>query len=121
LRLLRLLAWLRHRELAPPLAPFAPLFHWVINTLRWGEDRGGMIVQVRGLRGGQGVARTWSLIAEGEDGPFIPAMAAAVVILQIASGRRPSPGARPATRELDLADFEPLFARRRIVWGVSGA
>ncbi len=121
LGLLRLVAWLRHRKLAPPLAPFAPLFHWVINALRWGEDRGGMIVEARGLRSGQSVTRTWSLIAEGEDGPFIPAMAAAVVIRQMASQRRPSPGARPATRELELEDFEPLFARREIVCGVSGA
>ena len=119
LRLLRLVAWLRHRKLTPPLARFAPLFHWVINALRWGEDRGGMIVETRGLRGGQEVARTWSLIAEGEDGPFIPAMAAAVMILRMASGRRPLPGARPATRELDLAEFELLFARRRIVCGLS--
>ncbi len=121
LRLLRLVAWLRHRNLTPPLAPFAPVFHWVINALRWGEDRGGMVVEARGLRGGQKVARTWSLIAEGEDGPSIPAMAAAVLIRQMASGRRPSPGARPATRELELADFEPLFARRRIVCGLSPA
>ena len=119
--LLRLVAWLRHRKLAPPLAPSAPFFHWVINALRWGEDRGGMIVEARGLRGGQRVARTWSLIAEGEDGPFIPAMAAAVVIRQMTSGRGPSPGARPAMRELDLADFEALFALRRIVCGLSGA
>ncbi len=118
LRLLRLLAWLRRHRLAPSLAPFAGVFHRVINGLSWGEDRGGMVVEARGLRGGRPVTRSWMLTAEGADGPFIPAMAAAAVIRRMAAGRRPAAGARPATGELELEDFQPFFAARRIDTGV---
>ncbi|HEX7758693.1 MAG TPA: DUF4166 domain-containing protein [Caulobacteraceae bacterium] len=118
LRLLRLLAWLRSRYLAPSLTPFAGLFHRVINGLRWGEDRGGMMVEARGVQGGRPVTRSWMLTAEGDDGPFIPAMAAAAVIRRMLAGGHPTAGARPATQELDLDDFHPLFAARRITTGV---
>lgn len=117
LRLLRLWAWLRSRGLAPPLIPFAGLFHRVINILRWGDDRGGMVVEARGLRAGEPVVRSWMLIAEGDDGPFIPAMAAAAVIRRRLAGQPPAPGARAATEELELADFKPLFDARKISTG----
>ena len=115
---LRALSWLRSKGLAPPLAPFAPLFHRVINGLRWGTDRGGMIVEAKGQRDGRTVTRAWMLTAEGADGPFIPTMACAAILRRLAGGEAPSPGARPATHELELADFEPFFAVRAIRTGI---
>jgi hypothetical protein len=73
---------------------------------------------VTGRRGGARVRRSWELIAEGDDGPFIPSMAAAAFIRRRLAGYPAAPGARAATHELTLADFAPLFAQRQIVTGV---
>jgi hypothetical protein len=93
----------------------------VSEIVRWGEDRGGMFVEVAGRRGGAPTRRTWHLIAEGADGPSIPAMAAAAIIRRRLAGSPIAPGARAATGDLTLADFDPLFAARRIVTGVREA
>lgn len=118
-RMLNGMARLVRMRLLPTLEPLAPLFHWAINRLRWGEHRGGMFVAVEGLDGqGTPAARTWHLVAEGADGPFIPSMAAEATIRALLDGRRPAAGARPATGDLELADFEPAFARKAITTGV---
>lgn len=79
--LLTALAWLVRLRLLPSLSSFAALIHRAINALGWGEHRGGMFVAVEGAgtEGGR-IERSWHLLAEGDDGPFIPAMAAAAVI-----------------------------------------
>lgn len=115
---LNALARLVRIGLIPSLRPLAPLFHAAINRLRWGEHRGGMIVIVRGRdAAGQPVERSWHMLAEGDDGPLVPSMAAAAVILRRLQGLRPAPGARTATEALELADYQPLFAGRAIVSG----
>ncbi len=86
-----------------------------INFLSFGEHRGGMFIAAQGIGpGGETLARAWHLTAEGDDGPLIPSMAAAAVIRNCLAGREPPPGARPATADLELADYEPLFVRRAI-------
>lgn len=118
-RLLSALAVLVRLRVLPSLAPFAGLFHRLGGALRWGEHRGGMIVAITGATpDGRDVARSWNLIAEGDDGPFIPAMGVAAIVRAWLDGRMPRPGARPATGELELADFAPLFGRRSIITGV---
>ena len=57
------------------------------------------------------------MIAEGDDGPFIPAMACEAFIRHCLAGKRPAPGARAATTDLELTDYEALFARRAISTG----
>jgi len=114
-----LLAWLSSVHLLPSLERLAPLLHWMRSVLTWGDDRGGMYVAVDGIRtDGTSVRLEWDMIAEGDDGPSIPAMAAAAIIRKCLHGRRPDPGARPALRELEYADFEPFFGRKRIVTGI---
>src|SRR6185295_4275580 len=98
----------------PSLPPFAPPMHWVTRHLRWGEHRGGMFVEITGAAPGGKVVRAWHMVAEGDDGPFIPAMACEAIIRHCFAGNRPAPGARPATADLELDDFERLFARRVI-------
>jgi hypothetical protein len=117
-RLLIALAHLRRRGLAPALGRFAPLMHRALRLFRGGEDRGGMVVAVTG-RDAQGArrARSWHLAAEGDAGPFIPAMAISALARRLVAGRRPAPGARPAGREFALAEFQPHFALRGIVAG----
>jgi len=118
-RMLNGMAWLVLKGALRSLSPFAPLFHVSAKYLRWGEHRGGMFVEVVGLDGqGQAARRSWHLIAEGGDGPFIPSMAAEALIRRTLDGHRPGPGARPCTDDLELADFERAFAGKAIVTGV---
>jgi hypothetical protein len=117
-RVLSGLAWLVRIGLLSSLLPLAPLLHAASTRLRWGEHRSGMIVAVTGrTAAGQPVERSWHLLAEGDDGPLIPAMAAAAVIRRRLNGLRPARGARAATTELELADYEALFAGRAITAG----
>ncbi|NEX93294.1 DUF4166 domain-containing protein [Caulobacter sp. 17J65-9] len=103
----------------PSLEPFAPVFHRAINLLRWGEHRGGMFVDVHGVDGdGLPIHRSWHLLAEGDDGPLIPSMAAEAIVRKMLDGQTPAPGARSAAGDLDLADYDALFARRTIHTGV---
>jgi hypothetical protein len=117
-RALNLLAWSVRLRLLPSLSALAPLFHHAINRLRWGEHRGGMFIAIAGERSdGVRIERSWHLLAEGDDGPLIPSMAVAAILLKRLAGQAPAPGARPATAELELGDYEPLFAGRAIYWG----
>jgi hypothetical protein len=117
-RMLIGLAWLVRIRLLPTLLPFAPLFHFVINILRWGEHRGGMFVLVEGSdAAGRKIERSWHLLAEGNDGPLIPSMASEAIVRRSLSGKRPAPGARPATQDLELEDYEALFQKRTIYTG----
>src|SRR3954447_14456718 len=94
--------------------------HAVGRRLRWGEHRAGMFVRVAGRSpSGEGVVRCWHMVAEGDDGPFIPAMAVAAVLRKLLAGEAPAPGARPALRELELEDYERAFAGRAIATGVT--
>jgi uncharacterized protein DUF4166 len=49
------------------------------------------------------------MLAEGDDGPLIPSMAIAAIVANEFAGRRPAAGARAATAELELADYEAIF------------
>lgn len=117
-RMLVGLAWLVRLRLMPSLTWMSPLFHAVSNTVRWGEHRGGMFVRVRGrLPDGRAVERTWHLLAEADDGPLIPSMAAEALVRRMLDGHVPPPGARPAAGDLELDDYEALFAGRAILTG----
>lgn len=115
---LGLLARLVALGLLPSLAPFAGIFYWAINRLRWGEHRGGMFVAVFGYDAQlRKIARSWHMVAEGDDGPLIPSMAAEAILRKMLAGALPAPGARDAIAELELDDYRALFAGRRIVEG----
>ncbi len=120
-RALNALAWLVSKRWLPRLEPLAPIMYRAINILRWGEHRGGMFVSVAGLgEDGNPAERSWHMIAEGDDGPLIPSMAAEAIICKCLADERPAPGARPATADLELSDYDVLFARRAIVSGCRG-
>ena len=117
-RALIALAWLVRWRLLPTLSPLAPLMHFVSNHLRWGEHRGGMFVAIEATdASGAPHRRSWHLIAEGDDGPYIPSMAVAALVLKLLDGLTPRFGARAATRDLELGDYQPLFAGRAIETG----
>jgi hypothetical protein len=117
-RMLIGLSWLVRLKILPSLLPFASLFHYVINILRWGEHRGGMFVSVEGTnQSGETIERSWHLLAEGGDGPLIPSMAVQALILHCLAGKKPSAGARAATQELEVADYDAVFKSRTIYTG----
>jgi hypothetical protein len=118
-RVLIFLAWLVRLSVLPSLLPFASLMNVATNRVRWGEHRGGMFVAVEGKDGtGRKVARSWHLLAEGDDGPLIPSMAIEALVRRMLDGQFPSPGARPATTALELADYQRLFVGRTIYTGM---
>jgi hypothetical protein len=105
-------------RLLPSLSPLAGLMYRTMNRLTFGAHRGGMFVAVSGAApDGTRIARSWHMVAEGDDGPLIPSMAAAAIIRRCLASLAPAPGARPATTDLELADYEALFAPRRITAG----
>lgn len=116
-RILNVLARVRHRLRLPSLVPFAGLFYAVLNRMKYGEHRGGMFIRARGRVEGQPVERSWHLLAEGDDGPFIPSMAIEAIVRQLIAGERPANGARPATHALELSDYDALFGTRSIFTG----
>jgi hypothetical protein len=116
-RILNLLAHARARLSLPSLAPFSRIFYIVLNLMKFGEHRGGMFVRAGGIRNGAPVECSWHLLAEGDDGPFIPSMAIEGIVRKLLAGDRPLAGARPATSALDLADYERLFEGKSIVTG----
>lgn len=120
-RLLRGFANVVRFGFMPSLTPFSRLLFHANNILRWGEHRGGMFVEVEGEdSGGQAVTRAWHLLAEGNDGTFIPSMAIETLIRNWVAGAPPESGARVAIREIELADYEKLFVNRRIYAGHRG-
>jgi hypothetical protein len=118
-RALNLLSWLVRLRLLPSILPLAPLISWVTNHIRWGEHRGGMFVKVSG-QDQQCVAfeMEWHLLAEGDDGPLIPSMAVQALVLRALRGQTPAAGSRAAVNDLELSDYEPLFAVRQLFTGV---
>ena len=113
-RVLNLFAWATRLRLLPSLLPFGRAMHWITRHLRWGEDRGGMFVAVTS----GDIARSWHMIAEADDGPFIPSMACAAIVRRCLERQRPQPGARAATGDIELGDYEALFAKRAIRTGI---
>lgn len=116
-RMLNLLAKARHRFGLPSLVPFSRLFYAVLNRMRFGEHRGGMFLRARGVSDGKEIRQTWHLLAEGDDGPYIPSMAIEAVIRKLLAGVRPPAGARSGVHALELSDYELLFKDRAIFMG----
>ena len=116
-RMLNLLAFFRWLLRLKSLAPLAPLCYWVMNAFRFGDHRGGMFIEVSD-GSGSGKIVAWHLLAEGDDGPYIPSMAAEIVIRQSLGGRHPEAGARPGTTAVSLSDYDKAFKGRKIHSGV---
>jgi hypothetical protein len=116
-RVLNVLAKARATFNLPSLVVFSRLFYWVLNAMRFGEHRGGMFIRAKGLCNGRHVERSWHLLAEGDDGPYIPSMAIEAIVRKLVAGTRPAPGARAGTHALELADYHQLFASRAIYTG----
>lgn len=106
------------------LVPCARLMIRVADAFdAWASDAGAMHVRVSGLdSGGRALERTWTLIAEGGDGPQIPATPAALLVKKLAGVSGYSPlqvrGAIPCMGLLTLAELmrelAPFAIRTRL-------
>lgn len=109
------LAWLVRLRLVPGLGGLAPLLHRVSGWMPAGTRKGGMFVEISGRASdGDEQRMRWTLLADGDDGPYVPATAAACVVKMVQEGRAPGPGARSCEGDLDLAEFQPFFTSKRI-------
>ena len=117
-RLLRFLAMAVARGVIPSLTPIARLMHRTANTIRWGEHRGGMFVEIEGRNTAGARAKcSVHLVAEGRHGLYIPSMAVEAILRNWLEGRPPGAGARAASGELELTDYRRSFAGRDITLG----
>jgi hypothetical protein len=100
-------------RILPGLSPFAEMARDLADVLiSFGTDRGGMIVEAHGADAqGAPASGTWSLTAEGGDGPNIPILAAFACLKKM---HNIAPGARPCMDEVSLAEFDALFKAFRI-------
>jgi len=116
--LLRVLARIVKRGWLRSVDPLSPLMFKAMHDWSWGEHRGGMFIELRGeTNTGESITRSWHLVAEGNDGPMVPSMAAAAIIRKCRAGHWPAPGARPALSELELDDFAYYFRQMDIHTG----
>ena len=116
-RVLNLLAKVRARFNLPSLVPFSTLFYIVLNRVKFGEHRGGMFVHAQGIANGKRIEQSWHLLAEGDDGPYIPSMTIEAIIRKFLLGQQPDNGARSGAKALELSDYENLFDARKIYTG----
>lgn len=88
--------------------PATPLMIGLLQRLAdlllpFGTDRGGMRVAVTGLIGKRMRERTWLLVAEAGEGPFVPCIVVRALLRQI---DKIEPGARPCLCEATFEDIE---------------
>ena len=116
-RLLNLLAIARKRFGLPSIVPLSKLFYIVLNMVKFGEHRGGMFVHAEGIANGKRIEKSWHLLAEGDDGPYIPSMTIEAIVRKFMNGQQPDTGARSGAKSLELSDYESLFDARQIYTG----
>ena len=106
MRLLRVFTRLSQWKLLPPLRVFAGLFHKIHHALSMGEHRSGFFLEAEGAQG----KAQFFLIAEGDDGPLIPSIPAAIIIKKRLAGERLKAGAYNGCESgISFADFDAYF------------
>ena len=95
------------------LEPFArPMRFLAALSEPFGTDRGGMVVEVRGMNGDrEPVAAKWSLVAQAGKGPYVPTLAALALVRRLRDRPLGFRGAGPCVGHLTLDDFERDFER----------
>jgi len=108
-------SWLVRAGLLRSLAPFAATAQALAGLLLpFGTDRGGMLVEARGIDAdSRRIRACWSLVAEEGDGPMVPTLPALAALRALSEGRLP-PGAYPFAGMLPLAALEAELAPYRI-------
>ncbi len=95
------------------------LLQWAANCLLpFGTDRGGMQTTVVGSTGGTVRQRTWTLIAENGDGPFVPGVLVRALLRRL---DRVPPGSRAGLNEAPLNEIEEAMGDLAISFEVTEA
>lgn len=115
-RVFAMLAALRAADLLSRPSRLAGWLNAVAPALDFlGTALGGMVVRVQGQDvSGLSVHRAWHITADHDHGPEIPCMAAILLARKLAGGQQLPVGAHACMGFLQLAEFEPEFAR----WGM---
>jgi len=108
------LAWLTRLKLLPNIAWLTGLLHKTQSLVSIGEHRGGMFLRASN----DTQSRSWHMIAEGDDGPRIPAIPCAIIMRKWLRGETIKAGARTAITDIDLDDFESEFSKLDITHGI---
>lgn len=116
-----MLAGLVRIGLVRTLAPAAGWLAAAADRLRrFGTDRGGLRVDLDGPAG----RKSWCLLAEGGDGPFVPVLPAVAFVRKLARGELATPGAMPCLGLLSLSEIEEEWRRAGLRigagWGEDG-
>ncbi|MFL6658964.1 MAG: saccharopine dehydrogenase family protein [Massilia sp.] len=111
------LAWLRRKNIVRHPERLADILNRSADLLDpFGTALGGMVVRVAGIDAhGAAIERAWHIAADDDHGPEIPCMAAILLARRLANGQLNGSGARTSAGQLTLADFEPEFARWKMV------
>lgn len=113
----RLLVWLAKGVkigIAPKLSPFADFFHRMQGLFQMGEHRGGMFVRASNNE----AEASWHLVAEGDDGPRIPALPVVALVRKMLRAEPPAPGAYSGDDVIRLSDLVPEFDKLNIAYGL---
>lgn len=114
-----LLAGVRRVWRGIPIDRVAPVFAAIGRGLDvFGGVRGGMTVTMCGSIKGRAATRLWYLVAEDNQGPEIPCLAAELLARKLARNVVPQRGAQACVGLLTLSDFEDAFATLPYRWGV---
>ena len=98
---------LRKARLIPDPGVFIPVLLAARKITRLiSSDRGGMVVKITGLNENRVLTKArWWLLAEQDDGPFVPVFPASAAVRALLAGNL-EPAARLARDSLSLADIE---------------
>lgn len=111
-----LLSWPVRLGAITNLRAQAPVFRDIASWFEgWGSDRGGMYVDLVGRdAGGRILKRTWTLLAESGDGPWVPSIPAVVLARKLARDEIRERGAMPCLGLMKLEDFVSEIGGLRI-------
>ena len=113
MKLLIILSRLARFRLFPPLRFFTNVFHRLHGLLTYGHHRSGYFVT---LKNEQSCAE-FHLSAEGDDGPMIPAIPAAIFIKKCLHGHKFKHGARSGVDDISFDDYRVFFDQLNISYG----
>lgn len=90
-------------SMAPLAGPLNLVSRWLEPVI---SDKGGMFVQMEGLdHAGRPLTKRWWLIAERNDGPYVPCGASLALVNKLAAGKALPAGARPCMGDLTVEEY----------------
>jgi hypothetical protein len=93
-----------------------PLLWIARRLLRFGSDRGAMVVEAEGVDGtGSPASARWTLAADTNRGPYVPVLATLAMLRRFRDHDAIEPGARPCVGMISLTDFENDFTSLGLV------